>query len=104
MGGCNSAKSYGDQWPRPGGGRRKWLRWGQKFLEGGLAITSTSQCFCCFNEFIGSTLFMTRKHVVIAGPLSIPHQTLSRFWTRLHMASGPVPAVRVSLSGERSGV
>lgn len=67
------------------------------------------QCFCCFNEFMGSTLLMTPKHMVTAGLLSAPHQSLSRgkwawFWACLHTASGPVPAVRVSLLGERSGV
>lgn len=36
-----------------------------------LAITSTRQSSCCFNEFTSSSLFMTPKHVLTAGVLCL---------------------------------
>lgn len=74
----------------------------------GLVIIPTQESSCCSNEFMGSTLFMTPKHMVTAGLLSASHQTLSwgeQAWSVVHlcMALGPVPAVRVSLGRGEGG-
>lgn len=73
----------------------------------GLAIVPAQESSCCSNEFMGSTLFMTPKHMVTAGLLFASHQALSwgeQAWSVAHLckALGPVPAVRVSLWGGRS--